>query len=224
MNATSREEPAYGDWEPSTVRQLLTRLGMDPSAAGLLAVDGRSGGGKSTLAELVAASVDGARVVHTDDVAWHLSVFGWAEALIGGILEPWRRGEPVSFRPPGWVEKRRPGAIELPAGVPLLVIEGVGASQVRMVPELDAAIWVHSDAAIARERGIARDVASGANGSSWEQAARFWDEWMAEENPFLQSDRPWTRADAVVAGHAVIELGPGELAISPDAGVRRRDR
>ena len=34
-----------------------------------------------------------------------------------------------------------------------------------------------------------------------DQAARdFWAEWMAEEDPFLEQDRPWERADVIVAG------------------------
>ena len=86
--------------------------------------------------------------------------------------------------------RSRPGAVEVPAGCRLLVVEGVGAGRSELADLLDAAVWVQSDRVVARERGIARD-AGDVDG---------WDEWQAEEIPFLQRDRPWERADVIVAG------------------------
>src|SRR6476646_264266 len=45
-------------------------------------------------------AIAGSAVVHTDDIAWWHSRFGWAGLLIDGILVPFHRGELVSFRPP----------------------------------------------------------------------------------------------------------------------------
>jgi len=50
--------------------------------------------------------------------------FGWHDLLIGGVLIPARAGRPVSYRPPRWDDRQRPGAIEVPADCPLLIIEG----------------------------------------------------------------------------------------------------
>jgi uridine kinase len=47
----------------------------------VLAVDGRSPSGKTTLAARQADAVAGSVVVHTDDVAWQHSRFGWADLL-----------------------------------------------------------------------------------------------------------------------------------------------
>jgi ABC-type glutathione transport system ATPase component len=41
----------------------------------ILAVDGRSGSGKSTIASLLHHVVPASVVVHTDDIAWHHSFF-----------------------------------------------------------------------------------------------------------------------------------------------------
>jgi hypothetical protein len=41
-------------------------------------------------------------------------MFDWADLLAHGVLEPVRRGEGVSFRPPAWRERDRAGAIEVP--------------------------------------------------------------------------------------------------------------
>jgi hypothetical protein len=37
---------------------------------------------------------------------------------------------------------------------------------------------------------------------------------MAAELPFLDGQRPWERADVIVAGTPAIPLGPGELAVA----------
>jgi hypothetical protein len=84
--------------------------------------------------------------VHTDDIAWWHSFFGWAELLACGVLEPIRRGQAVAFRPPAWDERGRLGAIELPADASLVIVEGVGASRREIVHLLDASVWVQSDA------------------------------------------------------------------------------
>ena len=87
-------EPAAGPWRVLPVVQLVERLRAEAPAGRpwVIAVDGRSGGGKTTLAGTLAAVVPGSVVVHTDDVAWHHSFFDWADLLAGGVLEPARRG------------------------------------------------------------------------------------------------------------------------------------
>lgn len=194
-----------------TPRELLEALPLPHDRLAILAVDGGGGSGKSTLAALLAATADHAAVVHTDDVAWHHSMFDWADALITGVLRPAGTGA-VSYRPPGWIAKDRPGAVTVPAHTRLLIVEGVGASRTELTPWLDAAIWVDTEPALARERGLARDLAQGVNGSTLEEAARFWDEWMAAELEFLGRDRPWERATAVVNG-AQVPDGEGNLSV-----------
>jgi hypothetical protein len=138
-------------------------------------------------------------IVHTDDVAWHHSFFDWDDLLVQGVLEPVRRGLPVHYRPPAWEARGREGAIEVPAGLDLLVVEGVGAGRRELSDLVDAVVWVQSDFAEAERRGIARDVAHGVNGDL-DQATDFWERWMAEELAFLADQRPWERAHVAVAG------------------------
>ena len=54
----------------------------------VLAVDGRSSSGKTTLAARLQDAVTSSAVVHTDDIAWWHSRFGWADLLIEGVLVP----------------------------------------------------------------------------------------------------------------------------------------
>jgi hypothetical protein len=79
------EEPEGRPWcaEPlSTVIESLTQRGPGetrPSRPAVLAVDGRSSSGKTTLAARIGQAVPGSVVIHTDDIAWAHSRFGWAD-------------------------------------------------------------------------------------------------------------------------------------------------
>lgn len=177
-------------WPALAAELLAVEVGARPV---IVAVDGRSGAGKSTVADRLRDEVPGSCVVHTDDVAWHESFFGWDGLLAAGVLLPVRQGGAVAFRPPAWLERGREGAIEVPAGCPLLIVEGVGAGRASLTPLVDVAIWVQSDRQEARRRGLERDGGT-------PEAITFWEEWQAGEVPFLAADRPWDRADIVLCG------------------------
>jgi len=177
-------------WPALAAELLAVEVGARPV---IVAVDGRSGAGKSTIADQLSDEVPGSCVVHTDDVAWHESFFGWDGLLAAGVLLPVRQGGAVAFQPPAWRARGREGAIEVPAGCPLLVLEGVGASRASLTSLVDVAMWVQSDREEARRRGLERD-------GDTPEAITFWEEWQAAEVPFLAADRPWDRADIVLCG------------------------
>jgi energy-coupling factor transporter ATP-binding protein EcfA2 len=207
-------EPAAGPWQVVTLDQLVGMLrpleGAPLLRPWVLAVDGRSGSGKTTLADRIRGAVPASTVVHTDDVAWNQAMFDWADILVGGILEPVHRGEPVSFRPSAWRERGRDGAIEVPHGGDLVIVEGAGAARHELMHLVDAVVWVQSDMAEAERRGIERDGGDAA-------AVSFWHQWMAEELPFMARQRPWTRATVIVAGTPRIPHDPAnEVVIAED--------
>jgi hypothetical protein len=203
------EEPEAVPWRVellSTVIDAIMATRPGEAVAGrpvVLAIDGRSNNGKTTLAARIAAAIRGAVVIHTDDMAWKHSRFGWADLLVDGILVPVSSGRPVSYRPPRWVEHGRAGSIEVPVGCALLVIEGDGAGRREVMHLIDALIWVQSDQRVAERRRLARDRDFGAletanllsDGSLPDH-----DGWMAEEIPFNTDQRTWERADIVVCG------------------------
>ena len=47
-------------------------------------------------------AVSASAVIHTDDITWHHSRFGWSELLARSVLQPIRTGQPVGYHPPGW--------------------------------------------------------------------------------------------------------------------------
>jgi hypothetical protein len=219
------EEPEAGPWRAEPLSAVVGALaGPGPGRAAfgrpvVLAVDGRSNGGKTTLAGRICRAVPGAAVVHTDDIAWAHSRFGWGDLLIGGILVPARQGRAVSYRPPRWAEHGREGSIEVPAGCPLLIVEGDGAGRWEASHLIDALIWVQSDQREARRRAVARaahpgaaDLANAApDGSPSDE-----DGWMAEEMTFNAAQRAWERADVIACGTPELPCDPvAEIIVAP---------
>ena len=172
---------------------VLAHVGARDGRPAVLAVDGRSASGKSTLAGRLAAAIPGAVVVHTDDIAWWHAVFDWVDLLVDGVLAPAHRGEAVSYRPPKWDERGRPGAVEVPAGSRLVIVEGVGAGRRELAGWLDGIVWVGTDPAVSARRDAARIAAGETDRATFEA-------WMAEEVPFVADQRTWERAFAVVDG------------------------
>ena len=210
-------EPEGGPWraEPLTaVIEALVRLGGERGKGGrgiVLAVDGRSSSGKTTLAARLQDVAAGSAVVHTDDIAWWYSRFGWDDLLIDGVLVPFHRGEHVSFRPPRWDEHGRRGFIQVPARCPVLIIEGVGAGRSEVSHLIDTLVWVQADQQEAEQRSLARVGQPGGP-----RTVGSYRGWMAEEEPFLAHQRPWERADMLVAGTPRISFDPAsEVIVAP---------
>jgi len=213
-------EPAAGPWRVERLdvfaRSLAGAGAGRTSRPVVVAVDGRGGGGKTTLAERLCRLLPAAAVVHTDDVAWWHSRFGWDDLMIAGVLEPLHAGRGVRYRPPAWDARGRPGHIEVPAAARVVLIEGVGASRRSLADRLDVAVWVQSDYGEAKRRGIDRDMRT--RGLDVSLALREWDEWEAEEVPFLLDDRPWERADVIAASAPVLAHDPAaEVPLAPAA-------
>jgi hypothetical protein len=179
----------------------------------IVAVDGGSAAGKTTFARRLAATL-GASLVHTDDVAWWESFFGWSPLLIDGVLEPLLAGRSVRFRPPAWEQRERDGAIVAEPGR-AVVIEGVGAGRRELTSYLDHLIWVDTDRRLAFERGLARPG----------EDPVFWREWELAEEEHLDRDRPWTRADLLVTNDPPAPPDPGQqLRVIETATWRVEDR
>lgn len=192
------EEPEARPWRVELLRIVADSVAKqrpDRSNSGrpaVLAVDGRSNNGKTTVAVRIRDMVPGAVVIHTDDIAWEHSRFGWADLLIDGILAPVHEGRAVSYRPPRWDEHGREGSIEVPADCPLLITEGDGAGRREVTHLVDTLIWVQADEREAARRSAAR-VANPPPADLVNKnvaGAPFGEEgWMAEEIPFNAAHR-----------------------------------
>lgn len=135
-------------------------------------------------------------MLHTDDLAWHHGVFSWDELLINDVLPVLRDRHALHYRPPAWVGRSRDGAITLDGDRDFVIIEGVGASQASVRPELDVIIWVETPQS-ARESRDASRIAAG------ETSAASYARWMAEENAYMAAERPWEHATSSSTDAAV---------------------
>jgi uridine kinase len=206
-------EPRAGPWRvvelSEFARVVLDAVSGSGQRPPIVAVDGRSSSGKTTLARRLEAAVRGAVTVHTDDIAWWHARFAWEELLTIAVLEPLHQGQAVSFRPPAWDERGRRGVIEASAGSALVIIEGVGAGRRETAHLVDAVVWVQADLRGIERRNAARVVAG-------ETTAEDVAGWMEEEYLFVADQRPWERSLVVVAGTPDLPHDPStQLVLAP---------
>ena len=154
----------------------------------VVAVDGRSGSGKTLLGTAVAHDL-ACPVVHLDAVypGWDGLADGVA-LVTTHVLEPLARGEQAAYPRWDWMRSRPGRTIEVDAG-PHLVLEGCGA----LVPPAGAyaavRVWVDAPTEVRKERALSRDG---------ETYAPHWDRWAAQEDAVYARSRPWESADLVL--------------------------
>ena len=211
------EEPAVTQWQVSAtdelVAHLLSLVGTPQGRPAIIAVDGRGGSGKTTLTTALAAAVPCAQAFHLDDLIWNEPLYDWDQLYVDTLTQLRRAGS-LDLVPDKWREHGRKGSIRIPAGSPLVLVEGTGAGLAAVRSLIDAHVWVQTGDDVAERRGIKRDIAEGVNGDA-EESVRFWHWWMAGERLFFAKDRPWRRADVIVSGDAPTGVGPGEIAWTP---------
>ena len=211
------EEPAVTQWQVSAtdelVAHLLNLVGTPQGRPAIIAVDGRGGSGKTTLTTALAAAVPGAQAFHLDDLIWNEPLYDWDQLYVDTLTQLRRAGS-LDLVPDKWREHGREGSIRIPAGSPLVLVEGTGAGLAAVRSLIDAHVWVQTGDDVAERRGIKRDIAEGVNGDA-EESVRFWHWWMAGERLFFAKDRPWQRADVIISGDAPTGVGPGEIAWTP---------
>ncbi len=157
----------------------------------IVAIDGYGGGGKSTLAQRIAAALPNVTVVRTDDFA-RPKVPGWEWRRIRAqVLDPINRDKPGRYQRYDWNEDRLAEWHDVPVGG-VLIVEGVSSMRTELGAYWDLAIWVTCSYERRLERGIARD-GEGMR-SQWENV------WMPQEEEYVAAQKPEQRADRVVSG------------------------
>ncbi|WP_432563270.1 nucleoside/nucleotide kinase family protein [Kineococcus sp. SYSU DK003] len=146
---------------------LLAAVPVPPAGPTVVAIDGRSGSGKTDLAAALAART-GASVVHMDDLYPGWDGLAAGVELLGGVLAGLRSGAPTTRPVWDWTRQRYTREVPLPThGV--LVVEGVGAGCAGAV---DLLVELVAGPALRRDRALARDGAT---------FAPHWESWAAQE-------------------------------------------
>jgi len=183
-------------------------------APAVVAVDGPSGAGKTSLAETLVAVLAGAG---RDAVAVHLDDLypGWdgldavVPIVVRHVLEPLASPGPVAV--PTWDWRRdRPGRSRaLPElGPPrpgVVLVDGAGAGARACAPYLAGLVWLEAPAPLRRARALDRD------GDAY---APHWDRWAAQERGHFAAEGTRERADLVLDGSA----GAENLLVLRDGG------
>jgi uridine kinase len=167
---------------------LLLRAAPRGGATRVVAIDGRSGAGKTSLAETISDQLN-APVVSLEGLygGWD-GIERGIDLLVSEVLEPLAAGRAARVPRYDWVaqEWAEPVMLEPPA---VLIVEGVGAGALRPAAFASLLIWLEAPAATRKQRALDRDG---------ETFAPYWDQWAAQEDLMLTRERTPDRADAII--------------------------
>jgi len=174
---------------------VVTRIGLAvrraaPRAGGtrVVAVDGRSGAGKTSLAGILRDEL-AAPVVSLEDLygGWDGLEHG-IDLLVSEVLEPLAAGRVALVPRYDWVagEWAEPVALDPPE---VLIVEGVGAGARRAAAYASVLVWLDATPAVRKKRALDRDG---------ETFAPHWDRWAAQEDAMLAREHTPERADVLI--------------------------
>ena len=167
-------------------RRAAPRAGRTP----VVAVDGRSGSGKTSLAARLRPGLH-APVVTLEDLygGWDGLERG-IDLLVSEVLEPLAAGLAARVPKYDWVAGAwaTPWVLEPPE---VLIVEGVGAGARRAAAYASLLIWVEAAESVRKQRALDRD------GPTF---GPHWDMWAAQEDAVLGREHTAERADIVVDG------------------------
>ena len=181
---------AMSDGRPEIAEVVRLARARGPAAGRtrVVAVDGRSGAGKTSFATALRAAL-GAPVVTLEDLygGWDGLERG-IDMLVSAVLEPLAAGRAVRVPRYDWTAAAwsTPWTLEPPE---VLIIEGVGAGARRAAAYESALVWMEEPAPVRKKRALDRDG---------ETFAPYWDAWAAQEDAMLAREGTPERADLVI--------------------------
>jgi uridine kinase len=186
---------------------LVDRVKAGPPGLGatrLICVDGPAGSGKTTVAERLATTATrrGLTVLllHMDDLydGWDGAVRGFG-LLRDHVLARIAAGQEGRYRRYDWHAGTYAERHTVPAGLDVLIVEGVTSADRGVEPWPSLRIWVETSNAFRLDRGIERDG---------EALRDRWLDWMRWERDHFAEQGTRSRADLVVDGAPTVPHDP----------------
>jgi uridine kinase len=167
-----------------------------------IAVDGHGGSGKSHVANYLAHKLH-AEIIHTDDFASWDNPLNWWPLVIERVFRPIAGGATTLSYPRSkwWPDHQPEPMIDQPV-TSIMILEGVSSLRKEFRTYLSFGIFVDTPEEIGLERGIKRDASSG---KPREEIVKLWQQWLHEENIYLQRDQPKRYADLIIDGTKPLE-------------------
>lgn len=173
------------------LRAIAAARANSPGRSVLIAIDGRGGAGKSTLAETLARDLPDSALIHTDDFA-----LGWKGGwdwvrFQAQVLLPVLEARQAKYQRYDWNSNQLAEWHDLPVGIKALIFEGVSSTRRELADPWDITVWVEAPEDLRRKRGLQRDGAG---------ARHLWDRWMAQEDAWIADQKPVERCDFIIDG------------------------
>jgi cytidylate kinase len=168
---------------------VITRTHPRAGLTRVIAVDGLSGSGKSTVARTIADALT-APTINLDDIygGW-TGLAGVSAQLREWVIEPLIGGRDPRWRRFDWARQRYGEWVTTPRARNL-VIEGCGAGGLAIADQISVLIWVEAS----YEERLARLRAR----ADWPWYAPHEAAWRRQEVTLLERERTPSRADVIV--------------------------
>lgn len=148
----------------------------------IVVIDGRSGAGKSTFADMIAALLGSAAIVRLDDIypGWDGLQAG-ADTARKRVLAPLRQGEQGSWLTWDWSSDRQSDRVQSVAPAPVVIVEGAGILTPESAELADVTVWLDAPRGARRARALHRDG---------ETYRPHWERWERQEDAHLREHDP----------------------------------
>ena len=139
----------------------------------LIAIDGRSGSGKSFLANKLKEVIPNVTIVSLDEFDLYEGEIS-IQKVINRVINPLKRDQ----------------------GHNIVIIEGIFSLNSKLESHYDLKIWVDCPAQIGYKRGLQRD--KDLNGI--DNSEKWVNYWLPKEEKYIQTEKPQKRADYIIDG------------------------
>lgn len=154
----------------------------------VVAIDGRSGSGKTTFADALRAELADATVLHLDDLYPGWDGLAATPGLVAGVLRAVREGRPASYRRFDWERSEFAESVPVP-DARYVIVEGAGSSVGPAGEYADVRVWLEAGPAVRKRRALMRDGAA---------YAPHWQRWADQEDAVFRADGTRDRAHLVL--------------------------